>query len=511
MLSQGNLILTWAGDLNATYGYPLYAFDYVLFSPLYILCTFHFLSFSFITSLKLFLALNFILSGVFMYLFSKKFFKNNLTAFTASIFYLFMPYHLVALHFKVTIGEVLAYTLIPLVFYFIHNFLGSKKTIFVLLSGLMLGLVIFSHIAIAIFLIPAILTYIYLSERKVFKSVIYSSVIIGFSLLVSTFQWAAPLIYYPYLFTTVHPPTSFPYFPTIMDLLYSPWRFGLLFQSSQGHISYLIGYAQLLVILIAVFMLIRGKFNKSQKKVILGWLIILVISIFFITPYSFYIWEYIPFINQSGSQRLLVPVAFYISIIAGYVALVYKNKKWLIYALIILAILSTILNWGQRRTIPAINDAALRQDLSLGTKWADFHFYALSKWISPSKMWFSNIPDSHLEILSGKAKIETTKRTATLHEYKINAVTNIRLEENTSYFPGWTATFNNKPVLLKPDNYGVITISLPKGKGDLLLTYKDIFLFQLAKVVSILSVIAILIYAVFPLLGTRRKLTLPKL
>src|SRR3989344_6658230 len=122
LLSQGDIMPSWAGDLNATYGYPLFIFNYIL--PYYLISFFHLIGFSFMYSLKIFLALSFIFSGIFMYLFSKQIFKNNLATFTSSVFYLLTPYHLISTHFKITIGEILAYALIPLVFYFINKFLN---------------------------------------------------------------------------------------------------------------------------------------------------------------------------------------------------------------------------------------------------------------------------------------------------------------------------------------------------------------------------------------------------
>lgn len=53
-LEDGQFMPSWAGELNATYGYQLFIFNYSL--PYYITSFFHFLGLSFITSMKLFLA-----------------------------------------------------------------------------------------------------------------------------------------------------------------------------------------------------------------------------------------------------------------------------------------------------------------------------------------------------------------------------------------------------------------------------------------------------------------------
>src|SRR3989344_2139616 len=75
-LMEGNIMPSWAGNLNATYGYPLFIFNYTL--PYYFISLFHFLGLSFINSLKVFLFSNMILSGIFMYIFIQNKFKKDL-------------------------------------------------------------------------------------------------------------------------------------------------------------------------------------------------------------------------------------------------------------------------------------------------------------------------------------------------------------------------------------------------------------------------------------------------
>ncbi len=510
LLSQGNLMPTWAADLNATYGYPLFAFNYTL--PYYIISLFHLLGFSFIASLKLFLASNFVLSGIFMYLFSKNFFKNSLAAFCTSIFYLFTPYHLISLHFKITIGEILAYTFIPLALYFTSKFLGDKKIINLLLSGLFLGMVMLSHIFIGIFLIPVISLYVIFENKSFLKGTLYSLGIILISLLTSMYQWAAPLIYRPSMFTTAHPtdPVKNFYFPNIIDLLYSPWRFGLLFQGPKGELSFLLGYAQLLVFILAVVLILKKRVSKEHIKMLIMWTLLFSLTVFLITPYSIFIWKYLPIINQAGSQRLLIITAICTSLFAGYVSLSLKKKEFLIYVLVILAMGTTILNWGQRRVIPTINDNILRQNLSLGTTWGDTHFYAIPKWVNPKQLWFSKIPDSHLEILDGEAMVENLNRTSINHLYLVNAKTPTILKENTLYFPGWSATANGKSINIVPDKNGVINLSLPKGNYILILHFEDLFPFYLSKVISLISILLIFLFCGFYVLKNK-LIKLPKL
>ena len=497
LLSEGNIMPTWAGNLNSTYGYPLFAFNYTL--PYYFISFFHLIGFSFITSLKLFLASNFVLSGLFMYFFSKNFFKSDLSAFLASIFYLFTPYHLISLHFKITIGEILAYTLIPIVFYSISKFLTHKKNFYFLLSSITLGLLTLSHIFITVFTIPLIVLYSVLQLKSFLKGLFYASGIIILSLFISMYQWSAPLIYRPYLFTTFNfaDPSKAFYFPNLIDLLYAPWRFGLLFQGSQGELSFLLGYAQLFVLLIVIILIFKNKLKKEYKPTAIFWIILFFLTVFLITPYSIFVWKFLPLVNQAGSQRLLIIAAFFTSLLAGYIGLTYKKNKLFIYGFLIFTIGSTILNWGHRRLIPEINDSVLKQDISQGTKWGDTHFYALPRWVDQKQQWFAKVPKYHLEILQGKAAIINIYRSSTKHIYQINAQTNIDLRENTLYFPGWIANSNGKNVNINPDKRGIINLSLQRGRQLLMLSYEDLPMFFITKKISLLSIALTISYFIY--------------
>src|SRR5258708_14541171 len=65
-LSQGNIIPQWSAGFCGTYGCPNLEFEYPL--PYYISSIFHFIGFGYLNSIKIFLALSFILSGVGMFL-----------------------------------------------------------------------------------------------------------------------------------------------------------------------------------------------------------------------------------------------------------------------------------------------------------------------------------------------------------------------------------------------------------------------------------------------------------
>ncbi len=495
-LLEGHLMPSWAENLNATYGYPLFIFNYTL--PYYVLSFFHFIGFSFIASMKLFLGLNLFSSGIFMYFMTKEKFKNELAAFTSSIFYIFVPYHLISVHFKITIGEILAFTILPIIFLFLNRLLKKGGIINLVLTGFFFGLLTLSHIFIAMVIVPIFFVYIVFHLKFNLKSLFCFVSIFLIGALISLYQWLPPLIYNKYLFIHRYPiDTASLYYPTIKDLLYSPWRFGLLFQGPKGQISDLIGYAQLFIILSFILLLIKNKIPKIYKKEIIAWLMLFFLLIFFITPYSKIIWIHLPLISDAGTQRLLIPIAFSTSILAGFFAFFNQKKKILIGTIILFAIFSTILNWGQRAVIPQINDSVLLKNLPYSTSQGEAHFYANTRWVNPNHPWFSQIPRSSLQIISGDAKVTNLKRFSVKHKYIVNASTSVTVKENTLFFPGWTATNNGKPINIGPDKNGIITFTLPKGNNRLELSFRDLFLFTLSKTISAGVIILILLYSAF--------------
>lgn len=482
-LTEGNIMPSWAGNLNASYGYPLHIFNYNL--PYYIISFFHWIGISFIGSLKLFIAFNIFLSGIFMFLFSQKIFKNNLASFTSSIFYVFAPYHLIDLHFKVVIGEILFFTILPLSFLSLYVLKNKTSLLSILFASLSFAALIMSHPVLALFAGILMLFYVFFnSSKNNFKILfLYTFVAFSISLSMSLPTWLGSLLLSKFSFIqNIKLETS--YFPTLQDILYSPWRMGLLFQGPQGEISHLVGYVHLFIVILLTVFIYRKNVNKKICPEVLFWVIAFFIIIFLILPYSKLIWESLPIIKTVGSHRLLLLSSFISSIITGYFVIIYK-KQWTIYLIIFVAIASTILNWGQRKVIPEINDSILQKNIEKSTSKGEAHFYANSKWVDVKNPWFSAIPKNHLEIIDGTGKISSTLRTSTYHKYIVDAKTPLKIQENTLYFPGWKGFVNGYEILLSPSDKGIIRASIPQGNSTFEIAYQDIFIYKLLKIISI--------------------------
>ena len=506
-LSDGQFIPSWGDGLNATYGYPVFIFNYIF--PYYIVSFLHFIGFSFISGMKIFLALCYVASGIFMYLFAKNIFKNSMAAFTAAIFYLFAPYHLVDLHFRATAGETAAFAFLPILLFAVQNLFMRQNLASITILGLAWSLSFIAHSAetvLSSFVIigPYSLFQLLKSGKqktKTIASLFFSGII---ALILSGFAWLPHIIYHKY---TLGGTLNITYRP-LWELFYTPWRSGFLFQGPKGEIGFLIGYTSIFVVFAFLFLLITKRVRKHRAENIF-WLCLFFIAFFLVTEYSKPIWQSASLLNMAQfSTRVLLQVAFVISILAGYLV-VGGFKKPFIFLLIIITIGTTMLNWGNRRVIPQINDATLISNLPLSTiSYEGIAKFASPKWVDPENPWEKEVPKEHIEVISGKATIKPIKRNTINHEYIYAADTNIVIRENTLYFPGWSVKIDNKNVPIDYENKkyrGVIAFKAPAGLHHIQISYADTPWYAISKKVSILGFLACILYLLISTLNKYNK------
>lgn len=482
-LMEGHLMPSWAAELNATYGNTLFIFNYSL--PYYVISLFHFIGISFINSTKIYLGLTLYLSGIFMYIWIKKLTNNKLSAFTASIFYVFNPYHLIDVHFRATLGESTIFTLVPLLLFFITSYAKERKFIYLPSISIACQLLFLAHPMVAgiFFAISLLFTLSLISIKKNIKDIflVIASLLLG--VFGSIYSWFSFILFSRYVFP--NPSGISPQFDTLSQVLYSPWRLGLLFQGPQGEIAPIFGYTQIFVVIIATILLFKNKLSKKLKPKYVFWLFIIFVVILFMTPYSAIFWKQFPLLLMLNSNRLLLPIALGTSVIAGYLAISFSNKKTLVNILLLITIGYTILNWGHRRIIPEIDDNSLRKNVWISTVTEGPTAYFLNnKWADINNFWFTQLPKNHLEIVKGNGTVEQVSRTSVKHTYVVISKTPITIKENTLYFPGWELTANKSDIFIYPGKRGIIHANLPKGKFDLELEYKDISLYKATKILS---------------------------
>ncbi len=489
-LQFGNIFPQWT---SIGYGTPVYIFLYPL--PFYLGSIIHFLGFSYLSSMKLVLIISYIGSGITMYLWAKKEF-GKVPGFLASIMYLFAPYHLVDLHFRASVGETLSFVFIPLVFLYSKNLIETKKYKFLILGAISIALLMTSHLATAMISFQILANYAFIiwikKKRKGIGDLFYwlSSIVLGLS--ISAFYWIPAIFEVKYTLYSLTLPTGG--FLSLKDLLYSPTMFGLLFQGHHGETHYILGYVQLVMFVISIILFRKIK-EKRKKMLLLFFQISFVILTFMILPESKKIWETFSYLNNfQFAWRLLVPIAFTLAAISAIVATKLSNK--IVFIICFIAIFSTILNWGNRKTVPENKENRAGYE-TLYTEFYDPSDSIYKKYYpNLNNIILKDIPKLPIETIRGKAEIKQIYGNPTNHQYLIDAKTNVLIKENTLYFPNWKLLINNSqyPTYFNDPRYmGTIMFKLNPGIYKAELRFENTKLRTLSQWISIIASVFIVI------------------
>lgn len=489
-LQEGIIVPQWAGNLCAGYGCPVFLFEYTL--PYYIGSVFHLIGFSFLNSMKLMLAFSFLLSSIGMYLWAKEQF-GKIPAFAAALFYQFAPYHLIDMHFRVSVGEVLSFSFIPFLFLFSKKLIETRKLKFFIFQGIIIIFLLLSHSSTSLIVLPMAVIYGLVliakgRQRKKQAAVIFITSFV-FGLLLSAFYWIPTL--YEVKFAWIGQVLETTDFKSLGEYLYSPAFYGFLFQGQHGEIRLIVGYPHLLAVFTSIVLLYKNKIDLKNKNILKLFLIFFLILFIMMLSISKPIWQNFPLLKTFVMPwRLLVPIAFLTSGIAAIVVSQIKNKIF-ITLICIIVIFSTILNWGNRKMIPEDYENYKNQ-WSLYTEYLDpkdpLFLASYKNRVGQVPEIVLNRPKSPIEILKGNADFAKIEKKSTKHSYIVYAKTDAYIKESTFYFPGWSLKVNNLdyPINFKNPKYAsIITFKLPKGlyKADLI--FEDTPVRKISKLISL--------------------------
>ena len=406
-LAEGHLLPSWAGALNATYGYPLFIFNYPL--PYYLTSFFHMLGFSFISSMKLFLFACFFASGLLMYACAKQLLEDRLAAFTAAVFYLFAPYHLIDVHFRAGVGEVLVFVVLPLTWLAFQNLWKQRTAMSVLLSGLSIALAVYAHALIAplIMIILAAYATVLTIQSKNSAHILLTGVSFVIGSICSLYILLTPFLLSRYTILASSP-TPRPTLPAPWELLYSPWGGGFLFQGHHGELTYALGYPHILAAVLLVVWLVRGQVSRSYKRDILFWLTVCLSCPRVphnLSRHGNLDQHAVPLQTRDELTALLGANRIRL-VVAGRTAvcLVLRQRRRLLYLLLFVTVFSTMLNWGQRRVLPAVTDRTYLDTLWSSTSRMESHWFAMSKWRTWEHLAFTRRPAQRLSLREGAGR-----------------------------------------------------------------------------------------------------------
>ena len=186
-LRSGQFPVRFLINLNHGYGYPVLNFLYPL--PFYLGEIVHLFGFGFIDSVKILFAGSLLSGSLFLYLWLKEKY-GRFAALVGAVVYGYSPYHVFDIYKRGSLGEVVAFALIPLCFHFAQRLTLTKTRSAIIGLAVSLGLLILAHNVIAFLFVPLILLYsIILSWQSSWTDLKKTFIATGLGILMATFFW----------------------------------------------------------------------------------------------------------------------------------------------------------------------------------------------------------------------------------------------------------------------------------------------------------------------------------
>ena len=471
----------FAGQLNYTYGYPIFNFLYPFFY--YIGEIFYLAGFSLILSAKSLLILSFIFSSFFMYIFSREFFPK-IPSVLASIFYVYAPYRFTDVYIRGSFGEAIAFVFIPLIFWSISRIFKTSQKKYIATGGFSLAALIMSHNVIAFIFSPIIIAFICLclyKQRKtklLFQSLKHSISLLTLSLGLSCFFWLPAILEIKFtIFSQTRVSTFFEYFPKFSHLFLPFLKDFPQAPGFEGTTALQVGPLHTLAILLSSFFI----FKKGKKR---RWpfffFIILILSFFLMNPISTNFWK-IKSIHQfvQFPWRLLSVVCFTASFLSAFVLSQIKTKERQILILSILIPLIIFTNKDNLRPKYYL----LKDD--------NFYFTNDSTTVTQNEYlppWVKNPPSkAPPKKIETQAQYQIAKQKSNLLEFTILTKGPTSVVINTIYYPGWDLFINNQKKAINYEKSGLIEFNPPQGESKITLKFKETYLRLFSDIITLIS------------------------
>lgn len=486
----------WAGDLNYGYGMPIFNFIYHL--PYIIASFFVFLGLGLVNAFKVSLALSYMLSGIFMFLFAREFFNPSADgekkAFVVALFYQFAPFRFIELLLRGSFGEVYTYAFLPLVLYFLVRLLKKQSATHIILTSVATALLVLSHNSISlVFFGVVVLFLLFFSKNR--KQLLFGALALGAGLLLSAYYWLPAILEHKYTFGNLFMKDIFRNHFAPLQNFFIPNITNDKAFLIEG-ISVQLGLFHVIAILLTVFLLLKRKKQvASEKRIMLFCLVLIVVAFFFMLPVSRPIWERIDFLRQfQFPWRFLSLTTFATAVLAiSYFHFSWFKREKAYWLVVVLTTITTVVYW-----IPQLGYDKIEE-----TKYWNFPltttYYGETDVIwsaGPAKSY----PKNPVDVIAGNATINSYSKKSQQHTFTVDAKTDVTLVDHTQYFPGWRVYAGGDAVPIQfqdPKNRGELEFSLPKGKHTVRVQFGESKVRILADALSIAAIFLVVLVWVF--------------
>lgn len=520
-LADGQLPPRFAGSFYNGLGSPIFVYIYPL--PYFLGSAIHSFGFSFTDSFEILMALGFIFSGIFSYLWLKELLESPKAAFLGALFYIWVPYRFLLIYVRGSISENTAYTFLPLVFFAITKLSKKPNLLYSTITALSFSLFLLSQNLVAFMLVPIIAVYIIIMgflqrSPKFFLGITFACI---WSIAIASFTYLPTIFERKFIrFDEVYALTYLDHFVSLKQVLYSPWDYGFSLTGTSDQMSFQIGLAHLLAITIFTSILTLQFFkgylpikkiyqfflnDLDKKTLVLGLFFSLIvvgaITLMINTPLTISAWRHFsPLSRIDYPWRLLGPAIFATSFLVAVLAKTVKPN--IIFILLLIGVLIANRNHLRINQTAPFDDNFFTNYSGTATQLGEF----TPKWRQTTRVPIGFNPDTKVEVVSGESLITDT--IAKSNEITFNLKTSSEKSKiliNKFYFPDTEVSLDNKKLSVgnqltisepsnlfldkEKDTSGLILIETQKGQHHVTVNFKETPLRLFADYLSVFSLV----------------------
>ncbi len=452
-LVDGQFPPRMAGTLYSGLGSPILTYIYPM--PYILGSAVHALGFTFVDSFKMVMALEFILSGIFFYLWTKEVLGSEKAAFLGALFYVWVPYRFLLIYVRGSISENTAYTFLPLLLYAATRLVQKRNLTNTALTAISAGFFLMSQDLIAMISIPIIAGFVLL--LAIFKRSLKYFLLVGIAgawgFLISTFVYLPSLLERNFVrFDEIYAQVYIDHFVCLKQFFYSSWGYGFSLPGCNDLMSFQLGLAHWVIvglfILILVYLsfrrILRGRTIPNGENFILAFFFFVAFitysALMIRNPQIVSIWQHFDLLGRIDYPwRLLGPAAFCVAFLAAFVAK--TIKPGLVFLLLIMAVLIANRHHLNINQSLAYDNKFFANYTGTATQLGEF----TPKWRQTTRVPIGFDPNKRVTIVSGQVDINNlaAKSNKILFYAQVSSPS-AQILVNKFYFPGVIVKIDDK-------------------------------------------------------------------
>jgi len=496
-VKEGVFPCRWSPDAGMGFGEPLFNFygqgSYVIGS------LFVGLGWQIIDAVKIVFILSILISGISMYIFSSNIWGKR-GGIVSAVIYMYAPYRAVDVWVRGALPECVAFILFPIILHEIYQVIKTKKVSHAYKLGISLALLIITHNLSVVMLAPFALLWagFWLIKYKTFKPSIHFIVSACLALGLAAF-YILPVVveggsvmveettkgYYDY----------HNHFVSINQLFISNfWGYGGSTWGPNDGLSFSIGQVQivLLVYVVSIMTLTRLRKNANKSSLYLvGFCACLTFGALLLTHNkSVPLWEIVPIMKYiQFPWRFLSIALVFLSFAIGSLAHMGKDMFVKISCVVcVIVCISVSISHFAPGGWQYITD----NDIFIGKLWDEGRASSLTDFWPKTAPVPKEFADNSANIPSKSGEITLVNKLAHTQRYNINLQEDETVTFPVVFFPGWRAKSSVADYIITPDKNGLVSVTLPQGNYQLILSFSNTPIRTTGNIISILSGVTIL-------------------